>query len=236
MLTSHLTYRSCAQSDPSFQTRSPTIGIVLLIETCHCRYRIVYVDLDLEHVASILLCLMLIPTTGAFPCQEIRFILKRDIGFFLIQVYMPTSLVVILSWVSFWINVEASPARVSIGLLTVLTMTTQSTGVNQSMPRVSYIKAIDVWMSMCLMFVFCGLVEYAIVNVLSRKKPRPRPVAQATFPMRLLYRTAAGVGGDSGMIDGRNGRSGSYVEAAGTSANKHQVPELERPPFLFLGC
>lgn len=118
---------------------------------------------------------------------------------------MPTMLVVILSWVSFWINVEASPARVSLGLLTVLTMTTQSTGVNQSMPRVSYIKAIDVWMSCCLMFVFSGLVEYAIVNVLSRKKPRPKLVSRASFPLRLLDRTQGGGGVGYGGVAGNNG-------------------------------
>jgi len=58
---------------------------------------------------------------GVFPCLEILFILRRDIGYFLIQVYVPSILIVILSWVSFWINVDASPARVSLGLLTVLT-------------------------------------------------------------------------------------------------------------------
>jgi len=56
--------------------------------------------------------------SGAFSCLEIQFILTRDVGYFIIQVYLPSLLVVILSWVSFWINVEASPARVSIGLLT----------------------------------------------------------------------------------------------------------------------
>ena len=81
-------------------------------------------------------------------------------------------LVVILSWVSFWLNIEASPARVSIGLLTVLTITTQNSGINASLPRVSYIKAVDVWMSMCLLFVFAGLLEYALVNVLSRRKSK----------------------------------------------------------------
>jgi len=65
---------------------------------------------------------------GAFPCLEIRFVLRRDFGFFVIHVYVPSTLIVILSWVSFWINVDASPARVSIGLLTVLTTTTQVHG------------------------------------------------------------------------------------------------------------
>jgi len=46
--------------------------------------------------------------------------LARDFGYYLIQVYVPTFLIVILSWVSFWINAESSPARVTIGLLTVL--------------------------------------------------------------------------------------------------------------------
>jgi len=68
--------------------------------------------------------------------------MRRDIGYFLIQVYVPSILIVILSWVSFWINVDASPARVSIGLLTVLTTTTMSSVARSSLPRVSYIKVI----------------------------------------------------------------------------------------------
>jgi len=38
---------------------------------------------------------------GAFPCLEILFVMRRDIGYFLIQVYVPSILIVILSWVSF---------------------------------------------------------------------------------------------------------------------------------------
>jgi len=111
--------------------------------------------------------------SGAYPCLEIVFILRRDIGYFLIQVYVPSMLIVILSWVSFWISVDASPARVSIGLLTVLTTTTMSSGARASLPRVSYIKAIDVWMIVCLVFVFTSLIEYAVVNVLARRTTRP---------------------------------------------------------------
>jgi hypothetical protein len=127
-------------------------------------------------------------TAGSFSCLEIRFVLQRDFGYFLIQIYMPSFLIVIISWVSFWLNVEASPARVSLGLLTVLTLTTQIGGVNQSLPRVSYIKAIDVWMSVCLVFSFACLLEYAVVNVYSR---RPLPALVRRQPRRLPVRRLA---------------------------------------------
>jgi Neurotransmitter-gated ion-channel transmembrane region len=90
----------------------------------------------------------------------------------MIQFYIPSVLLVILSWVSFWISVDAVVARVNIGLLTVLTLTTQSTGSSGQLPRVSYIKAIDVWMSTCLVFAFASLIEFALVNVWSRREAR----------------------------------------------------------------
>ncbi|XP_064374500.1 glycine receptor subunit alpha-4-like isoform X1 [Dromaius novaehollandiae] len=107
--------------------------------------------------------------TGRFTCIEVRFHLERQMGYYLIQMYIPSLLIVILSWVSFWINMEAAPARVGLGITTVLTMTTQSAGSRASLPKVSYVKAIDIWMAVCLLFVFAALLEYAAVNFVSRQ-------------------------------------------------------------------
>ncbi|XP_048459690.1 glycine receptor subunit alphaZ1 [Rhincodon typus] len=107
--------------------------------------------------------------TGKFTCIEARFHLERQMGYYLIQMYIPSLLIVILSWVSFWINMDAAPARVGLGITTVLTMTTQSSGSRASLPKVSYVKAIDIWMAVCLLFVFSALLEYAAVNFVSRQ-------------------------------------------------------------------
>ena len=48
-------------------------------------------------------------------------------------------------------------------------MTTQLSGSKAQIPKVSYPKAIDVWMSVCMFFVFTALIEYAFVNALLRK-------------------------------------------------------------------
>ena len=51
-------------------------------------------------------------------------------------------MLVIVSWVSFWLDANAVPARVSLGVTTLLTMATQTTGINNSLPPVSYTKVI----------------------------------------------------------------------------------------------
>ncbi|TNN51875.1 Glycine receptor subunit alpha-2 [Liparis tanakae] len=73
--------------------------------------------------------------TGKFTCIEVKFHLERQMGYYLIQMYIPSLLIVILSWVSFWINMDAAPARVALGITTVLTMTTQSSGSRASLPK-----------------------------------------------------------------------------------------------------
>jgi hypothetical protein len=56
-----------------------------------------------------------IKTKGVYQRLSLSFILQRNIGYFLFQTYLPSILIVMLSWVSFWINHEATSARVALG-------------------------------------------------------------------------------------------------------------------------
>ncbi|MBN3284153.1 GBRB3 protein, partial [Polyodon spathula] len=102
--------------------------------------------------------------TGAYPRLSLSFKLKRNIGYFILQTYMPSILITILSWVSFWINYDASAARVALGITTVLTMTTINTHLRETLPKIPYVKAIDLYLMGCFVFVFLALLEYAFVN------------------------------------------------------------------------
>ncbi|XP_032804097.1 glycine receptor subunit alpha-2-like isoform X1 [Petromyzon marinus] len=103
--------------------------------------------------------------TGTHSCINATFYLHRDMGYYLIQVYFPSCLLVIISWLSFWLSVESTPARVSLGITTILTVTTQMTSANAALPKMSYIKAMDVWMAACQVFVFAALLESTVVSV-----------------------------------------------------------------------
>ncbi|XP_041122794.1 gamma-aminobutyric acid receptor subunit beta-2 isoform X2 [Polyodon spathula] len=103
-------------------------------------------------------------STGAYPRLSLSFKLKRNIGYFILQTYMPSILITILSWVSFWINYDASAARVALGITTVLTMTTINTHLRETLPKIPYVKAIDMYLMCCFVFVFLALLEYALVN------------------------------------------------------------------------
>ncbi|OCT88351.1 gamma-aminobutyric acid receptor subunit beta-2 isoform X1 [Xenopus laevis] len=103
-------------------------------------------------------------STGSYPRLSLSFKLKRNIGYFILQTYMPSILITILSWVSFWINYDASAARVALGITTVLTMTTINTHLRETLPKIPYVKAIDMYLMCCFVFVFMALLEYALVN------------------------------------------------------------------------
>lgn len=60
------------------------------------------------------LCLPFSPA-GQFPRLSLHFHLRRNRGVYIIQSYVPSILLVAMSWVSFWISQSAVPARVSLG-------------------------------------------------------------------------------------------------------------------------
>ena len=88
---------------------------------------------------------VLLFVSGEYSCLKVELIFKREFSYYLITIYVPCCMLVIVSWVSFWLDQNAIPARVSLGVTTLLTMSTQASGINAQLPPVSYTKAIDVW-------------------------------------------------------------------------------------------
>uniref|UniRef100_A0A8K9V8Q4 Gamma-aminobutyric acid receptor subunit pi n=1 Tax=Oncorhynchus mykiss TaxID=8022 RepID=A0A8K9V8Q4_ONCMY len=126
--------------------------------------------------------------TGLYPKLVLHFALRRNVLFFILETYAPSTLLVVLSWVSFWISQSSVPARTCIGVTTVLTMTTLMMGARTSLPNANcFIKAIDVYLGICFTFIFGALLEYACAHFCTvQHQTTPPPTKCLSSPQELL--------------------------------------------------
>ena len=79
-------------------------------------------------------------------CTDIKRYMNRTLEFPWKLEFLPYKIYKNPSFqVSFWLDPHAVPARVALGVTTLLTMSTQTASINSALPPVAYTKAIDVW-------------------------------------------------------------------------------------------
>ncbi|GFV97673.1 glutamate-gated chloride channel [Trichonephila clavipes] len=98
---------------------------------------------------------------GNYTYLYANFTFVRRISSSLLNVYIPSTLVVFLSWISFWLDVAAVPARITLGVTSLLTLATQVVQARGGLPTISYMTAMDIWLFVCLLTVFSSLLEFA---------------------------------------------------------------------------
>ncbi|CAG5122533.1 unnamed protein product, partial [Candidula unifasciata] len=109
---------------------------------------------------------------GELSILEIYIHMSRAVGFYVLQTYVPCYLIVSLSWVSFWINRDAAPARVLLGVTTILSTAAIGMTVREGLPRVPYATALDVFLNVCIVYEMAALIEYAAVNYFTKLMPK----------------------------------------------------------------
>jgi len=136
-----------------------------------------------------------ITATGEYSCLQVNLTFARQLSFFIVTVYVPCVMTVSVSWMSFWLDHKAVPARVALGVTTLLAMSTTQASIQNSLPPVAYTKAIDVWSGVCVFFVFSALLEYALVNYASRsdaqrtlkqKERKEQDLQQSVFNAEMI--------------------------------------------------
>ncbi|KAK8769283.1 hypothetical protein V5799_014252, partial [Amblyomma americanum] len=129
---------------------------------------------------------------GTFSCLYGRVELRRRAGFYLINKYAPSTIIVFMSFAAFWMPCEALPARVTLSVTSLLSLVTAQ--YQASMPGVSYVVAMNVWMIVSILFVFLGLVETALIVACTAGHKKgtgrwPKPVL-VDWVARLLFPAA----------------------------------------------
>ncbi|KAM5290674.1 gamma-aminobutyric acid receptor subunit epsilon [Glossophaga mutica] len=128
---------------------------------------------------------------GDFMVLTLFFNMSRRFGFNIFQNYVPSSMTTVISWISFWIKKDFTPARTSLGITSVLTMTTLGSYSQKNFPRVSYITALDFYIATCFIFCFCALMEFAVLNFLTYHHMKTRGSPRLRHPRTRAHALAA---------------------------------------------
>lgn len=120
----------------------------------------------------------------------VQFTFQRTLGFYFLQIYIPLTIIVMSSWVSFWLvktnqvshrywislhfkyqscNIlfkgQEIPARTGLGATSALAVVTIGFG-GKTKPQVAYATALDVFIIICSVLVFFALAEFALLSFL----------------------------------------------------------------------
>ena len=106
-----------------------------------------------------------------FSCLKALVSLKRNYSSYILQIYIPALLLVILSWLTFWVNINATPARASLSVTTVLSILTLATrNASDNEKHVSgKVTALDIYVYVCFAFVVTAMLEFSLSDFVSAK-------------------------------------------------------------------
>ncbi|KRK02132.1 uncharacterized protein Dyak_GE19806, isoform J [Drosophila yakuba] len=108
---------------------------------------------------------------GNYSCLQVELTFTCDRGYYLTTVFIPGIILVTSSFITFWLEWNAVPARVMIGVTTMLNFFTTSNGFRSTLPVVSNLTAMNVWDGVCMCFIYASLLEFVCVNYVGRKRP-----------------------------------------------------------------
>lgn len=105
-------------------------------------------------------------------------------------------------------------------------MTTISTGVRSSLPRISYVKAIDIYLVMCFVFVFAALLEYAAVNYTywgARAKKKKKEKKQKEKEERMAKAAEASIAAATNLVTNTPPTVASVAAVSAAAAGQEPV-------------
>jgi len=105
---------------------------------------------------------------GDYSCLKVRLHFTRDKAFYVTTVFIPGIILVSSSFLTFWFEWNAVPARTMLGVTTMLNFFTTSNGFRSNLPVVSNLTAMNLWDAICMFFIYTSFLEFVVMNYLAR--------------------------------------------------------------------
>ncbi|KAK8763775.1 hypothetical protein V5799_033618 [Amblyomma americanum] len=116
---------------------------------------------------------------GSDPTVAARFHFSKVTWSFLLITYMPSTMVVVVSWMAFWVDVGAAASRVTLGVACLLMLVAQVGHNRIANPHSTQLQPGDVWFFVSAVMVFCSLLEFVVAHGAYREQARAQTAGVA---------------------------------------------------------
>lgn len=98
---------------------------------------------------------------GTYRIQGMEFSLdvERDRSFFLFKVILPLILIVVMSWLVFWIDPSLVSSQISVSVTAMLTMIAYRFALAGLLPRLNFLTSLDHFVLLSTLAVFLSMME-----------------------------------------------------------------------------
>jgi glycine receptor alpha-4 len=99
-----------------------------------------------------------------------EFYASRYFYFFLVQIIIPMTLILGMSWIVFWLDPNQPGPRISISITSMLTIVAYRLLLGNFIPRLSFLTRMDYFVFSCTFLVFLSLVTVVFISRLQLKQ------------------------------------------------------------------
>ncbi|MEP4076339.1 hypothetical protein [Haloferula sp.] len=105
-------------------------------------------------------------TTSMF---EIEFTAQRLSNHYVVKVIAPLLMIVLLSWVVFWLNPSEGGSQLGVAVTSFLTVIAYHVALSSKLPEISYLTRLDVFVFCGTILVFLAMIEVVVTTGLAQK-------------------------------------------------------------------
>lgn len=185
---------------------------------------------------------------GDFSTMHVRVFLDRLWGHILLNVYVPSMLLLFISYLTLYFKTSLFPVRILASLTILLVMCTLFSQVSSMLPKSSYVKLVDVWLLCCICVVLLIIIFHTIIDRLQEednsatiKNSLKKMLGKDIIVDMLKPIFPSAVDGSSFSQNPQDNTStgvGSTEQIEQSNTNRDRLPSLSNtdswPPFQWL--
>ncbi|XP_076045335.1 glycine receptor subunit alpha-2-like [Oratosquilla oratoria] len=127
---------------------------------CLLEYEVGHLSLDIDRLGNYSIATVTIP-------------FKNLYRYYITNTYIPTTLLVCITYLTFFFRVDDFSDRIMVSLTALLVLAALFSQTSASIPKTSYLKLIDIWFVFVICFDFVMVVLLVIINYVREDEPKP---------------------------------------------------------------